>query len=901
MRLINEGSAFRKTAWQWSLIVIFFLTQYHTYSEEVCKVFYNGYPEDINGKEITVPEKTVALSEKVRVGTPTQIVEGTTQSASIFFVIDHSGSMDNEFKDKEGYRFTVPFTLMDTIQKTLPNAEVGISVFQADLFFYEKDSPYFAKTPQWDRAYLPLMKLDSTYNNNETGYDIVKKYLDSELINRTAQLKYQPSVPIRERTNINCAFDAAKHAMLSSKYSKNEQYIIFFSDGEANEPDQRTKDNYTKGVDVPTTFTIFFSRNGFVPASIQLMTNNIKNNGYSDINNLTRCWGYENTTKDSLMNFLLENVFKSIFTKRIAEPQKITVNNTIDAKNWDGNVFTFPDMFPLTGITTDFSQTINYTINVDSIMKNESVSAEEIDTSISVGFTVKIDDNAPKQEILLFECWDRELHFFHNNTPITLANETMDELELRFKEDKVDILYGYENITVDIINKSTKKTDLETFKLEDKGSYFTYTFKREITSEPEHGDTKLGHAPEDSIIAIFRNPDLPLDSIRYGIPFRISSIIELKKGYYYDNNADGYIDSLFLEFKGEVTNSQAKELVDFITLPPHRGFETISINVYSDGIGLTVRQKDAEYDDRMVTHVTEEDVLVIKDGFLPSGGLVYADTVEIVDKVAPIIMKAHLINYEDPQKTDTLTVTFSEPILKVTKHKPFYFWSSDPEGLLYIGDLRLIESSTTTMTFEIQSINGVTDPVAAIHREDSLWIYWEDNQVGDNEFNYQHNKNNRRRNLDIEQKYLDIILVAKGTNPYDRNNPENHFIPSQILNILKNDNIADIQNSAPPNGGMLLRVTPQMLDNSLKKTITDFFLEGTITIFDAVGNTVIKNREMGYHDNSKSLNFVWNGRNSYSRTCGAGPYLALFKVDRFAGPAKMKMEEKSLTLTIIVK
>ncbi|MGD9201229.1 MAG: hypothetical protein PVI26_06680 [Chitinispirillia bacterium] len=151
----------------------------------------------------------------------------------------------------------------------MPNAEVGIAVFGSNLYFHENDHPYFVKTPRWGNAYLPLLTLDSTYDNNETGYEIVKRYLDSELINGKTQLKYKPSVAVGKRTNINCAFDAAKHAMISSKYAKNKQFIIFFSDGKANLPDRITKDDYTHGVDVPTTFTIFFSPNGSVPISLQ--------------------------------------------------------------------------------------------------------------------------------------------------------------------------------------------------------------------------------------------------------------------------------------------------------------------------------------------------------------------------------------------------------------------------------------------------------------------------------------------------------------------------------------------------------------------------------------------------------------------------------------------------------
>ena len=63
--------------------------------------------------------------------------------------------------------------------------------------------------------------------------------------------------------------------------------------------------------------------------------------------------------------------------------------------------------------------------------------------------------------------------------------------------------------------------DLETFKLSDKGSYLSYTFPREIGAA--NADNALQHQSNDSIIAIFRNPDLPLDTLRIAIPFGLGT------------------------------------------------------------------------------------------------------------------------------------------------------------------------------------------------------------------------------------------------------------------------------------------------------------------------------------------------------------------------------------------
>jgi hypothetical protein len=60
-------------------------------------------------------------------------------------------------------------------------------------------------------------------------------------------------------TNINLAFITAKNAMKSAKNSKDRQFVIFFSDGEATAsiPSIKDQNDFQKGVDVPTSFTVY--------------------------------------------------------------------------------------------------------------------------------------------------------------------------------------------------------------------------------------------------------------------------------------------------------------------------------------------------------------------------------------------------------------------------------------------------------------------------------------------------------------------------------------------------------------------------------------------------------------------------------------------------------------------
>ena len=50
-------------------------------------------------------------------------------------------------------------------------------------------------------------------------------------------------------------------------------------------------------------------------------------------------------------------------------------------------------------------------------------------------------------------------------------------------------------------------------------------------------------------------------------------------------------------------------------------------------------------------------------------------------------------------------------------------------------------------------------------------------------------------------------------------------------------------------------------------------------IFDAVGNEIARNIPMGYHEKTKQLIGLWNGRNTLGRIVGPGGYAAVIPVE----------------------
>jgi len=102
----------------------------------------------------------------------------------------------------------------------------------------------------------------------------------------------------------------------------------------------------------------------------------------------------------------------------------------------------------------------------------------------------------------------------------------MDTLEIRFSEKKVDVLYEYDSVSVTITNSKGTNKDIETYNLTKNDSCFYSLFTVAIDSTPTQNDSNLQVCEEDTIIALFQNPMLPLDMIRLAVPYKATSAIQ---------------------------------------------------------------------------------------------------------------------------------------------------------------------------------------------------------------------------------------------------------------------------------------------------------------------------------------------------------------------------------------
>lgn len=425
------------------LLLIVMMTLVSVNAAEICEFTLRGCPEDFRGQTLYVPNNITHMSSKLHVCDPQYVFEdviGGSGPPSVMFIIDNSASMrgiGNTWppSDSSGARFEVTRYLLDTLYKAYPSAEVGIVVFVEFPYFDARDNSLFKPFPiqaQEHGAYIPLMRLDSTFANGTKVVDTLRSFLRTvgpvEGYNRNAQqrvnymdLLYKPRFSFVGNTNINSAFDAAKDGMTTARYPKESQFLIFLSDGEPYPVNQQSwhgnKDpfDFERGSNAPTTFTVYFDYQGTgVPRSISNMTTNIRNNNYSINNPSSNFWHTGNVNFTDLKNLLITNVLTRIFALLVGKPTSVTVN-TVRSMTIVDTSFVFGTRFPLQPQSTNFKFDIMYHLT-------NKKDGKTFDSLVTMEFTVVRRDGPPSDSITI-ACVDTTLYRVTVNANPRVASE----------------------------------------------------------------------------------------------------------------------------------------------------------------------------------------------------------------------------------------------------------------------------------------------------------------------------------------------------------------------------------------------------------------------------------------------------------------------------------------------
>ncbi|NLG19446.1 MAG: hypothetical protein GX556_19155 [Fibrobacter sp.] len=714
---------------------------------QVCKARLDC-PGNYNNDTVRVAQNVVALSENFFHCAPDSFNEGFSltgaDTISLFFIIDHSGSMS--VMDSTGIRYKLFNSIVDSLRAKSPASEVGVAVFSNQLLHNHEDDPFFEQLdPRWHDSYAPLTRLNETVG----GVSAVEKLkwalqisstpndTDMGRNQRLLNGNYSPTGRLNAwgidggyngTTDISLAFEAARKAFLSASYPKENQYIIFLSDGESQNVDQERKNfesDYIQGENLPTTFTAYFINvNRPIPSQINTMTDNIAANGYSNTNQSSEVWktsGSQSDLASKLIGQLALGGGSKYFT---STPLSLTVNGITTSK-FDDSLAYLPRVIPLSGQST--------TLNVSYKWHwNPPLDRDETATYTTVIIQSQNPDN------LNVGCWDQGyLKFYYQNTDITgqIIQVQQTSIEVRYYPPADPGITG-----ADIVVKNAEGTDSLVLRMVDEGQYYSAIFTREYGS-PE-SDNLLQNAFSDSVIAIYRNPAVPLDTIRIASKVAEPRDIGVRNAFYVDSNGDGYPDIIRVIQGTEVLSKEDLSVVKgYINLQTERPVSVKAVDTTALGFDIFLNV-DKTLGAPFTGLFPDERLVIDRVADLPDAGEFPFTSILLSDSMAPVILEATYYDNASTSVRDTLNVMFSEEIDSIANLYPFLFRAAaDIED--YKPRLSTVRVDSNSAVFSVIPVSGIQD----VKKGDSIHI----NplaDVSDVKGNVQTNPDNVRRNLD---------------------------------------------------------------------------------------------------------------------------------------------------------
>ncbi|MGM0444464.1 MAG: hypothetical protein ACQEQV_09775 [Fibrobacterota bacterium] len=738
------------------IICVLFLSA-GTYAAEVCRVNYTGMPDVLQDTTLDVPGNAVAYSDTVAFSYPEDSTMDISTPPAVMFVIDNSGSMYRYHgsglqtvpRDRMGNRFRVTRDMIDTLYEKNPQSRVGVTVFGTDLHYYQGDLNTDVFVEYEDGAYINFLQLDHEYEesagNRMTGYDILMKYLQTD----TVKHEYDEDADIPdgheeyvtltykkwragEGTNITRAFNALRDALPDAGVDKSSQYTVFFSDGDATFPQDDIDEQvaFAEGTGIPTTFTIFFNPDLTAPDILKKMNTNVQTNGYSSSNPESDLWPFENTSYEDLLTFMSENVIEKLTGKVVTEAVEITVNGGTTVTATDGS-FVLDSDIPLTGERTPLEFILGYNIEIDTIRSRGEIVYDTLD------FALQREDAPNLIDGMDAQYWSRRISFESNGSTVLTMSDALEELDLVFRDDKVDLDYPYEDIEL-ILSGDALNDTLICSLSEVSDSRSEGSFRLDYSQDKALDDDLLQVTGRAPIRAYFRNPALPLDTLTAVLESDVENRITLDSAAYFDRNADGAIDriAVYQSSLSGLDQETADHIRDGISLPGYRNFTVQGDSFQNDTLFLDVKENRPE----RFTGVRRDEVISF-DGYMDDSVLIENSDIEIIDKVAPVVqVDGALLQRRGSESR--LMVTFTEPLKSVSGDTPFLFYNSTEDREYRI---TMEEVSVSADEHVFRSASNFD----ALAEGDSLRINWKYDALSDKSGNTQRSEDNIRREVKI--------------------------------------------------------------------------------------------------------------------------------------------------------
>ena len=329
---------------------------------------------------------------------------------------------------------------------------------------------------------------------------------------------------------------------------------------------------------------------------------------------------------------------------------------------------------------------------------------------------------------------------------------------------------------------------------------------------------------------------------------------------YYDDNGDGFIDRVRFNISGPVFDTDLSTLQSLIRFPSVRSFTVNNLAMVDSSVVFYVTEQGRV----PRTSILRNDRVVVSTGRLPGGGFILPATLTPLDSVAPVIVTAHLDWYGN--SSDTLKVTFSEPVKNIFSPSPFMF--KKPGETAYSVQLHnngvVTGAMYTSRVIEVLHSSGM-------QAGDSVWINT-DASIDDLLKNVQDNIANRRVLLTIESHYNLRVMVEN--NPFQEGVRP---LPLEVREAYARGNLST------PSDGLVIIAEPSRL---LRDAV---FMRGTVSIYDVVHNPILQGAQMVYDSGKNRLYYIWDGYTNSGRKSGPGTYMAVVKISDQTGKSLTKM------------
>lgn len=867
-RILKNAEKYCNTAFLLTILATAVSITGYAWAAEVCEATLDC-PVNYEGTDtLKLPSNIISLSKVFKHCAPTffdeSYVPGHIDTISLFFVIDHSGSMS--VSDSNCIRYKLTSNLIDSLYASSPASEVGMVIFSNQLLHNASLDHYAVKldpSSSYTDAYIPLTQL-----NSEVSEQAATEYLKSVIAlspterdignNRklisayysqngrhNGQEVYENYLSdYNGTTDISLAFDAARKAFQKAKNPRSKQYIIFLSDGEPQNVDlerRRFINDFKAGTNLPATFTAYWVNNSQpIPKQIIEMTDNIRNNGYSASNLHSDVWktkGDINELLKKLLNISTGHGFSQI----PSTPVRLKINNDT-ATSFDETYAYFDDNLALQNPVTKLS--IQFTYHYASPMN--------IDSTRSFDLIIKSEKSIELPSDITTSCWDQgSIRFFVNGVEAgDFLTDDQKNIEIRYYP---SVPMNQSSVQLKISNSVSSLPDSLTVTAIKHESYYTATITRE-TSAPKI-DNNLQTATGDSVVALYQNLTFPLDIVRSSKAIGAARNLGIVSAFFLDQNADGFPDVIRVtEASDKITIEELDQIKPNLYFTGARPITIISLLKTGSGFDIIIKVTDNIPN---TSSLQNERLAIQTVPNLSSGGMFPSGSVLIADSMAPVIKSADFRNrksFKDVTSKDTLIITFSEKADSVTAISPFKLMDPVTKVPYSLEISNISSGNGVTQRFLVNNINGKS----IVSRNDSIWIN-ENASVNDNLKNIQSNANNRRVALQTNDiKYT--FTAAAGPTPV---NPKTYVVPNIVRNLFKDGSI--------PNGVIVLI-------KSSEPILPQDSISAHISIYDQVGNAILKDDQCVSASENGKLLYIWNGVNKNGRYVGEGTYVAVVNV-----------------------